>query len=140
MKSGATHSVPLSSQLIILLEALPRFAEGPFLFSAFNGTRQLNGFSKSKQRLNKQIVELLAEREPTCPAFESDFVLHDLRRTMRTNLSRLPVSSDLAELVIAHSKTGLLRVYDQYAYEDEKRIALQLWADELDGIVSTDEK
>jgi integrase len=59
--------------------------------------------------------------------------LHDLRRTMRTHLSSLPVpGGDLVrELVIGHTKPGLHRVYDQHAYLDEKRKALELWAARL---------
>ena len=65
-----------------------------------------------------------------------DFVLHDIRRTMRTGLSALPVSSDVAELVIAHARPGLRRVYDQFAYLDEKRHALDLWARHLRNVVA----
>ena len=45
---------------------------------------------------------------------------------MRTNLSGLPVPDLVAELVIAHAKPGLHKVYDQHAYRDEKRRALDL--------------
>jgi len=31
-------------------------------------------------------------------------------------------------LVIGHTKPGLHKVYDQYAYLDEKRFALDAWA------------
>ena len=54
---------------------------------------------------------------------------------MRTGLSALPVSSDVAELVIAHARPGLRKVYDQYASEAEKRRALELWAARLRDIV-----
>jgi hypothetical protein len=63
------------------------------------------------------------------------FVLHDLRRTMRTNLSALPVPDLVRELVIAHAKPGLHKVYDQYAYLAERRHALELWAQRLRSIV-----
>src|SRR5262249_44107054 len=62
---------------------------------------------------------------------------HDIRRGMRTGLSALPVPSDVAELVIAHSRPGLRKVYDQYAFEAEKRRALELWAARLRDIVET---
>jgi hypothetical protein len=64
------------------------------------------------------------------------FVLHDLRRTMRTGLSALPIADMVRELVIAHAKPGLHRVYDQHAYLDEKRHALQLWAQKLRSIIA----
>ena len=63
------------------------------------------------------------------------FVLHDIRRTVRTRLSALPISTDVAELVIAHARPGLRRVYDLYSFEDEKRDCLDMWATRLRDIV-----
>ena len=65
-------------------------------------------------------------------------VLHDIRRTMRTHLSALPITDRVRELVIAHAQPGLHKVYDQHAYlEPEKRHALELWAARLpDSIVA----
>ena len=54
---------------------------------------------------------------------------------MRTALSGLPVPDLVAELVIAHAKPGLHKVYDMHSYRDEKRRALNLWADKLLSIV-----
>jgi hypothetical protein len=53
---------------------------------------------------------------------------------VRTSLSALPVPDNVRELVIAHTKSGLHRVYDHYAYLDEKRRALELWAERLHNI------
>jgi hypothetical protein len=50
---------------------------------------------------------------------------------MRTGLSALPVPDLVRELVIAHTKPGLHKVYDQHAYLDEKRRALDLWSERL---------
>ena len=63
------------------------------------------------------------------------FVIHDIRRTMRTGLSALPVPDVVRELVIAHTKPGMHKVYDQFSYLDEKRHALELWAARLRNIV-----
>jgi hypothetical protein len=80
---------------------------------------------------------MLAELQKDKPEAELvPFVLHDIRRTMRTGLSALPVPDLVRELVIAHTKPGLHKVYDQYAYIDEKRHALELWAARLRSIVS----
>ena len=80
---------------------------------------------------------MLAELRKDNPEAElAPFVLHDIRRTMRTGLSALPVPDLVRELVIAHTKPGLHKVYDQYAYIDEKRHALELWAARLRSIVS----
>ena len=66
----------------------------------------------------------------------SPFVVHDIRRTMRTHLAGGAAGAGFVrELVIAHTKPGLHEVYDQHAYLDEKRRALELWAQRLMGIV-----
>lgn len=138
MKSEAAHIVPLSEDMVALLRALPRFNSGDYLFSTTFGRSPVNGFSKGKARLDKAMLKLLA----TAGADEAhqktelaSFVIHDLRRTVRTHLSALPVPDMVRELVIAHTKPGLHKVYDQYAYLDEKRHALELWAARLMSIV-----
>jgi integrase len=122
MKADAAHVVPLSDDVIALLQSLPRFNKGDHLFSTTFGEKPVNGFSKAKERLDK----LMNTVEP--------WVIHDLRRTMRTHLSALPVPDLVRELVIAHTKPGLHKVYDQFAYVDEKRRALDLWAARLRAI------
>ena len=91
--------------------------------------KPVNGFSKGKARLDAAMAAVLGKAvEP--------FVLHDIRRSMRTGLCAMPNMPDLVrELVIAHTKPGLHKVYDQFAYLDEKRHALDLWAARLRSIV-----
>jgi hypothetical protein len=96
------------------------------VFSTTFGKSAVNGFSKAKTILDR----LMQTDIGNVP----HFVNHDIRRTMRTGLSAL-VPSDIAELVIAHARPGLRKVYDQHAFEAEKRRALDLWASRLRGIV-----
>jgi integrase len=129
MKSDAGHAVPLSDEAMKVLLSLPRFTKGDFLFSASYGARPVvGGFDKAKKALD---TKMRAELRRSFPPF----VIHDIRRTMRTGLSTLPVPDLIRELVIAHTKPGLHKVYDQHAYLDEKRHALELWATRLRGIV-----
>jgi integrase len=129
MKADAAHVVPLSDDVIEILESLPRFNRGDFLFSTIFGAKPVNGFSKGKARLDRAMAaELGGAPEP--------FVIHDIRRTMRTGLSALLVPDPVCELVIAHTRRGLHKVYDQHAYVDEKRRALELWAARLRNIVT----
>lgn len=65
------------------------------------------------------------------------WVLHDLRRTVRTHFSALPVQDMVRELVIAHARPGLHKVYDQHSYRDEKRECPELWEKRLSIILST---
>jgi integrase len=132
MKSGAAHVVPLSDDMVRLLESLPRFNRGDFVFSSRFGIRPVSGFSVNKRALDVRMRGALGN------AFK-DFRVHDIRRSVRTGLSAIPNISDLVrELVIGHTKPGLHRVYDQHAYLDEKRQALDAWAARLRGIVGAD--
>lgn len=62
---------------------------------------------------------------------------HDLRRTVRTQLSRLTCPSPVGEAVLGHSKKGLEGVYDLHEYESECAIWLQKLADHYDELGST---
>ena len=56
------------------------------------------------------------------------FTPHDLRSTARSHLSALGVNVIVAERCLNHSLGGLIAVYDQHDYMDERRAALEKWA------------
>lgn len=123
MKGGRAHQVPLAPDALALLQSLPRFAKGDHVFTTTDGAKPVNGFSKAKVRIDK--VSGVA-----------GWVIHDLRRTVRTHLSALPVQDLVRELVIAHARPGLHKVYDLHSYRDEKRDCLRLWEARLAGILA----
>jgi integrase len=141
MKADAPNVVPLTDDVLAVLKSLPRFRKGDHLFSATFGDKPVNGFSKAKERLDRRMLRSWRalgriRGEDRRQAQIPDFVIHDIRRSVRTGLSALPGISDLVrELVIAHTKPGLHKVYDQFAYLDEKRKALELWNSRLRTIV-----
>jgi hypothetical protein len=63
------------------------------------------------------------------------WVLHDLRRVVRTALAALDVADHVAEMVLGHGRRGLQRVYDQHKYQPQIREALARWAARLRTIV-----
>jgi integrase len=121
MKGGRAHEVPLGPLTLQMIEGLPRF-DGDYVFTTTSGERPVSGFSKAKVRLDT-LSGVGAWR------------FHDLRRTMRTHLSALPVPDMVRELVIAHARPGLHAVYDRHSYQEEKRECLSLWEARLSGIV-----
>jgi integrase len=134
-KTGAVHVVPLTQDVLTLLERLPRFMRGDHLFSTTFGTKPVDGFSKAKNRLDRLMLEELrttrgddAELQP--------FVIHDIRRTTRTQLSSLRVPDAVAEMVIGHGRKGIQRIYDRHTYLSEMREALELWQTKLRTIVN----
>ena len=58
---------------------------------------------------------------------------HDLRRTVRSGLSELRVPHNVAEAVLAHRPPGIVGTYDVHEYLDEKREALEAWAQQHCG-------
>jgi integrase len=127
-KSGKArpHSVPLTADMLALLEGLPRFA-GDYLFSLNSGASPVWVTSEVKKRLDARMTDLMGKEI-------TPWVNHDLRRTVRSRLSELRVSADVAEAVLAHVKPGIRGVYDRYELFDEKRHALELWATRLRSI------
>jgi integrase len=124
MKANVGHTVPLSPKAIEILETLPRFRAGDFVFSGATGAKPFGGFSKSKQSL-----------DGACPGI-APFTLHDLRRTVRTRLAVLGVTPFVGELVIGHTQKGVHAVYDLHTYNDQKRAALLAWEAKLLSIVA----
>jgi integrase len=122
-KSDADHVVPLSDSVLRILKSLPTFKTDDYVFSTTFGAKPVNGFSKAKAKLDRGMLAELRKLDP--------FTIHDIRRTMRSGLSALPIEQHVRELVIGHTQLGLHKVYDRYAYLDEKRRALDLWAGRL---------
>jgi integrase len=124
MKGGRTHEVPLAPMALELVRPLPRFTVGDYVFTTTDGQKPVNGFSSTKGRLDR----LVGAMPP--------WVLHDLRRTMRTHLSALPIEDRVREQMVAHAQPGLHKVYDRHSYQDEKRRGFELWERRLAGILN----
>ena len=124
-KNELPRTIPLSRQAVAILAELPVFP-GPFVFSAVSGARPIQGFSRFKRRLDRRLAAVVSV---------PNWTLHDLRRTMRTHLSALPISGVVAELMIGHAQRGIRAVYDRYGYLDEQRSGFELWAARLRDIV-----
>jgi integrase len=132
-KTNTAQQVPLSPLAVEILRALPRFERGNFVFTTTSGARPVSGLSKMKARLDAAIAKRReSRRSDPMPAW----VLHDLRRTVRTRLvSDLSVDAFTAERVIGHALPGLHAVYDQGTHGPQKRDALERWAAALAAIV-----
>ena len=121
-KNKQPHIIPLPNQAQRLIDQLIE-KEGNFLIkSGRNGDRPVNGFSKAKLQMDR-----LSGVE--------NWKFHDLRRTVATNLTKLGIDRLILQKIINHSERGVTQIYDRYSYMDEKREALQKWADRLDDIV-----
>jgi integrase len=130
-KTGIDHLIPLSAAARELIGEKPDGANGNswFVFTTTHGAKGFSGFSKCKRQLDTTIAEIRARdgREPM-----PHWVLHDLRRTGRSLMSRAGVPSDHAERCLGHVIGGVRGVYDRHEYLDEKRDAFE----KLAGLVA----
>jgi integrase len=140
-KSNATHRIPLSPAAIELLKELPRWARGDCLFSTTDGRLPARQSGPAKARLDVLMLRTLkalarARGEDPAQVKLEPWVIHDLRRVVRSHLSALRVPEHICEAVLGHGAKGLARVYNLHRHEPEMREALELWADKLSSIVA----
>jgi integrase len=120
-------SLRLPPKLLAIIQAQPRIAGNPHVFAGGRGNGALNSFSEGKRGLDAKL--------PKMPGW----VLHDLRRTARSLMSRAGVRPDIAERVLGHAIPGVEGVYDRHSYRDEKADALLRLADLVERIVNPPE-
>jgi integrase len=123
VKNAGRHDVPLSRQAVTILTRVPRIGD-KYVFT-LSGTAPTNNFKAKGRRLN-QLAGIEA------------WTLHDLRRTAASGMARLGVSLAVIEKVLNHvsgSFAGIVGVYQRHEFADEKRAALQQWADHVERLV-----
>jgi integrase len=136
---ATAHIVPLTTDIRSVLDGLPRFKSGEYLFSNDFGIKPVWVTSRVKKRLDVQMlftIRALARLRGEDPSKVSlAFRSHDIRRTLRTGLASLRIPRDTAEAVLGHVAGGVIGIYDRHDYADEKRDALERWAKRLRSIV-----
>lgn len=126
-KTGDEYFIPLVPAVIETLRNLKRRSgRSPWVFP--NGSADQPGDPKILTRSLSRHLKAFAAKKI------KPFTLHDLRRTVRTGLARLKVAPHIAERVLNHAQPGIVAAYDVHAYLDEKREALQRWADHLSSL------
>ena len=118
-KNGKQHTVPITDAMLALLRRVPRYLSSDFVFTT-TGRTPISGFGRAKDRFDK------AMPKGTLP-----WIVHDLRRTMSTNLAMLAVPQPVTEALLNHKSgvvSGVAAIYNVYSYADEKREALGAWS------------
>jgi integrase len=133
MKSGTDHVVPLTPEISAILNSLPHFKSGNYVFSTTFGKSPVWVSDKAKRRLDAKMLltlRALARRRGEDPSKVelTPWRNHDLRRSLRTGLSKLRIDFDIREAVLGHARQGVVGVYDRHDFQAEKADALQRWA------------
>jgi integrase len=140
-KNRRKHDVPLAALARDILSSLP--GEHGFVFTTISSSKPVTHFSEIKVRLDDAM--LAAARHENSDATIPPWRIHDLRRTVATGLQRLGVAMPVTEKVLNHvsgSHGGIAGVYQRHEYTNEKRAALEAWANLLTSILNkkVDEK
>lgn len=122
-KTGRTQVVPLSSAVLLILQRRQQQGTSGYVLAGRKEGCPYNAHASTLKRIRARIGD------------GADFTWHDVRRTVRTGLSRLGIDQATAEMVIGHAPQGLLKVYDQHDRLEEKREALSRWADYVAGLL-----
>jgi integrase len=130
-KAGRVHDVPLSTAALAILNSLPRF-EGAHVFTTGNGAKPINSFSKLATRLEEAMGKTQAA-----------FVLHDIRRTAATHLAKMGTPPHVLAALLNHSPgsaQGVTAIYNRFRYVEERREALEAWAEHVLKLAEKREK
>lgn len=120
-KQGRGHIVPLVPALASLLAVCPIDARSDLFFASSRTGGVMSGWSKFIDKLQRDSGVL--------------FTLHDLRRTLRTGMSRLGVDTDTAELAIGHAREDLEKIYNRDEALDALRAAFSKWSAHVETVV-----
>jgi integrase len=64
------------------------------------------------------------------------WTLHDLRRTAASRMVALGVDPVVVDAVLNHAQPVLRRTYQQHAYLEERRQAIEAWSAHIAALVS----
>jgi integrase len=117
-KNGQPHRVPLTSDVLDLIRARKPNEDdesSDYVFAGCGGAAVLHRAKKAPAAIARVL--------------NIDFRGHDLRRTAATFMVAAGIPREHIGHVLNHVEGGAraTRVYDRYAYDREKNIALETW-------------
>ena len=135
-KNKKPHIVPLSDRVLKIIKGQKRQTiedkktgkniSCPFVFST-TGKTPVSGWSKAKNTIN----ESLAKKEIVL----EDWRIHDLRRTVSTNLGDMGYHNEDIGMLLNHTSRGITAVYNRSTYLVKKKEMLKVWQDKLASII-----
>ena len=123
MKMNESHLLPLTRITQDILNELPFFEGSRYIFT-HDGKFPFNSFALYKEKID-ELSGL------------SGWVIHDLRRTLRSHMSALrfpdgrKIEDKVSEMILAHKRKGVEGIYDMYKCLPEMREDLELWQQHL---------
>jgi len=143
-KNKLPHIWPLSESALAVIASVPQVEDGDPVFT-LDGKRSVNGWSKTKAKLDAAIAKARAKAagakkpDPKKHALPR-WTLHDLRRTLVTDMNeKLAVPPHVVEAAVNHvsgAKAGVAGVYNRASYMPQRREALGKWASYMAAVVA----
>lgn len=113
-KSDRSHVLPLSAACVKLIGALPKM-HPVLVFPASGGNVPVSGFSKWKRSIDRKCgVE--------------NWQVHDIRRTVATEMAALGVDPGIIRMILNHADTSVTAIYNRFNYRPQMADALEAWA------------
>ena len=124
MKNQKDHVIPLSKQALKLLKNLKNFSKGdPYLFHQQKNPKKPMSENTMIQALHSM-------------GYKGEATVHGFRAMITTIFQEEQKSDVVRERLLSHKEKNKVRAaYNRYDYLDERREALQWWADYLDNII-----
>jgi integrase len=121
-KTDKSHLIPVSSAARSIIDQIE--PHGDHVFRTDTGRPSTN-WARAKKTLDEV-------------SGVTDWIIHDLRRTVATGLQQLGVPLPVTEEILGHvsgSRSGVVGIYQKYNYEPEKRAALEAWGAGVTALV-----
>jgi integrase len=142
-KNEVAIDIPLPTQVVAWFKELKiRAGQSDFVFPSRRASKK-RGYI-SDDTLNHALTNLFGKKTGKLESSTGDvlgsagvdyFVIHDLRRTCRTLLSKNKVRSEVAEKCLNHVKIGVEGIYNRDAFFEERIEAHQQLADQIEHLV-----
>lgn len=126
MKGERAHVVPLSGAMLDVLTQLREMPSPWIVQSPADPSKPLGTLAHSLERIKNLSAT-------------SGWSAHDLRHTLRSELSALGVGLEVKELILAHRLPGLAGTYDHHSHLAERAAALEAWGAALARIKAGEE-
>lgn len=125
-KTGVERYVQLSTQAIDFLKVL-RLNSDTYLFPSSRTRLPIQQKYLTENAWRMRVDGKMLDIPSWTP--------HDLRRTVRTGLSRLKCPNEVAEAILGHTKGGVEGIYNLYKYDEECKKWLQVWANYMERLI-----
>ncbi len=134
-KNKREHKFPYGKEVAKILDAIPILGNGQYLFPAAREhvrgkpTSVFNGWGKAKASFDETLTDV------------ASWTLHDLRRTLSTNMAEFGVPQLVVEKLLNHISGGeqspIAQVYNQYTYLPEMRAAVQAYEAHIHSLIGS---